>query len=65
MYVPGKELTIADTLSHAALSNPTTADELLQREANAFVNMVLQHLPTIEQRLQQIRQHQSNMPTDH
>lgn len=45
-HVPGKELTIADTLSHALPSTPTATDKLLQLEANAFVNMVLlQQLP--------------------
>ena len=41
-HVPGKELTIADTLSRAPQSNPTATEELLQLEANTFVNMVLQ-----------------------
>ena len=59
-HVPGKELTIADTLLHAPQSNPTATEELLQLEANAFVNMVLQQLPATEQRLEQIRQHQRN-----
>ena len=41
-HVPGKELTIADTLLRAPQSNPTATEELLQLEANTFVNMVLQ-----------------------
>ena len=59
-HVPGKELTTADTLSRAPQSSPTATEELLQLEANAFVNMVLQQLPATEQRLEQIRQHQRN-----
>ena len=62
-HVPGKELTIADTLSRAPQSSPTATEKLLQLEANAFVNMVLQQLPATEQRLEQIRQHQRNDKT--
>ena len=62
-HVPGKDLTIADTLSRAPASNPTTADELLHQEADAFVNMVVQHLPATERRLEEIKQHQSSDET--
>ena len=57
-HVPGKELTIADTLSHAPQSNPTATEEISSVGSKAFVNMVLQQLPATEQRLEQIRQHQ-------
>ena len=58
--VPGKDLAIADTLSRApaSASDPTTPDELLQQEVNAFVNIVLQHLPAMEQQLEKIKKHQ-------
>ena len=62
-HVPGEDLTIADTLSRAPASNPTTADELLHQEADAFVNMVVQHLPATERRLEEIKQHQSSDET--
>ena len=57
-HVPGKELTIADALSRAPVSSPSTADQLLQQEATAYVNSVLQSLPATEERLQEIRQSQ-------
>ena len=55
-HVPGKELTIADALSRAPVSKASAADELLQREATAFVDFVVEHLPATEQRLQEIRE---------
>lgn len=57
-HVPGKDLAIADTLSRAPASGPAAADELFQQEANAFVNIVLQHLPASEQRLEEIKKRQ-------
>ena len=58
-HVPGKDLTIADTLSRAPSADPTKADQCLQQEANAFVSAVVQSLPATEQRLQEIRQLQA------
>ena len=55
-HVPGKELTIADALSRAPVSKASAADELLQREATAYVDFVVEHLPATEQRLQEIRE---------
>jgi hypothetical protein len=59
-HVPGKDLTIADTLSRAPVSLPTAADKLLQQETSAYVNLVMEHLPATEQRLQVIRQCQES-----
>ena len=59
-HVPGKDLIIADTLSRAPAADPTTADKLLQQEANAFINVILQNLPATEQRLEEIRRHQED-----
>lgn len=61
--MPGKDLTIADTFSWAPASDPTTGDELLHQEANAFMNMVVQHLPVTERRLEEIKQHQQRDET--
>ncbi len=47
-HVPGRDLTIADTFSHAPVSEPTTADESLRQEMNGFVNVVLEHFPATE-----------------
>ena len=58
-HVPGKDLTIADTLSRTPSTVPTSADQLLQEEANAFVSVVVQSLPATEQRLLQIKQLQT------
>jgi len=54
-HVPGKDLTIANTLSHAPSAEPTMADQSLQQEANALVSAVVQSLPATEQWLQEIK----------
>ena len=51
-HVPGKDLTIADTLSRIPSTVPISADQLLQEEANAFVSTVVQCLPANEQLLE-------------
>ena len=56
-HVPSKELTIADTLLRAPTMEPAPADELLQQETQAFVNVVIQSLPATDQCLE-IKQHQ-------
>ena len=53
-HVPGKQLVIADTLSQAPLSEPTSADNSLQEETAAFVNLILNHLPATEEHLEEI-----------
>ena len=55
-HVPGKDLTIADTLSRAPSSAPSADDEFLQREATSYVDQVMRHLPATEQRLAEIRE---------
>lgn len=57
-HVPGKDLTIADTLSRAPTGGPSPADELLQGETSAFVKAVMQSLPATDQRLEEIKRHQ-------
>ena len=59
-HVPGKELTIADTLSRAPVSTATAADQQLQSEATSYVNWVVDNLPATERRLNEIREHQEN-----
>ena len=59
-HVPGKDLTIADTLSRAPASLPLPDDNLLQREATAYVDFMIKHLPATEQRLVEIRECQKS-----
>ena len=57
-HVPGKELQIADALSRSPMGSPTCADQALQLEADAYVSVVLQGLPTTEKRLLEIKEAQ-------
>ena len=41
-HIPGKDLTVADTLSRAPTELSNTSDEEFQEEVEAFVNLVLQ-----------------------
>ena len=56
-YIPGKNLTVADTLSRAPVSMSSASDEL-RAEAETLVRAVMQGLPATEQRLEEIRQAQ-------
>ena len=58
-HVPGKELTIADTLSRAPTGKPSPADYLLEQEVSAYVSVVMQTLPATESRLQEIKELQA------
>ena len=58
-HVPGKHLAIADTLSRAPVSAPNTTDETLQHEAEIFVDLVMEHLPATEQRLEEMKRAQA------
>ena len=59
-HVPEKDLTIADALSRAPASTPSTDDKLLQQEITAYVDFVVIHLPALEQRLAEIRECQKS-----
>ena len=61
-HVPGKDFTIADTLSRAPAAGPTQADDLFQQEASAFLDVVLKSIPATEQRIKQIREIQLQDP---
>ena len=59
VYVPGKDLTTADTLSRAPLHRSLTKDEKrLNEDLNLYVSHIVECLPTTERRLQEIRLHQ-------
>ena len=47
-HVPGKDLTIADALSRAPVSAPSTEDKFLQQETTAYIDFVVKHLPASE-----------------
>ena len=57
-YVPGKNLTVADTLSRAPVSISHADEDELRAEVETFVHAVMQNLPATEQRLEEIRQAQ-------
>ena len=47
-HVPGKELTVPDTLTTAPVSSPTSDDTQFNSEVDVFVNLMLQGLPATE-----------------
>ena len=57
-HVPGKNLSTADTLSRAPVSEPTGSDVLFHEEVDAYVQTAILSLPATEERLQVIRSHQ-------
>ena len=57
-HVPGKNLTVADTLSRAPVTSPTSEEMQFSSSVEAYVNLVLQGLPATEKRLEQIQQAQ-------
>ena len=58
-HVPGKNLTVADTLSRAPVSSPTPEDTQFNSAIDAYVNLMIQGLPATEKQLQQIQQAQN------
>ena len=55
-HIPGKELTVADALSRAPVSNPTSADTQFNSEVDAYVNLVLASFPATEKQLRHIQE---------
>ena len=60
-HVPGKDLIVADMLSRAPTSTPSTADQQFHQEGNAFINTVIQGLPASDQQLETIKAQQENV----
>ena len=56
-HVPGKQLTVADTLSRAPVS-PIPDDKSFNSVIDAFVDLMIQCYPVTEKRLQQIHRAQ-------
>ena len=59
-HVPDKDLVIADALSTAPTTEASESDRFFQKEADCFVNAVVESLPATETQLQRIRQHQED-----
>ena len=57
-HVPGKDLTIADTLSRAPLATASDADVQFSQDTDMFVNTLMSCLPTTEKRLAEVKQKQ-------
>lgn len=57
-YIPGKNLTVADTLSRAPVLMSSASDDEVRAEVETFVRAVMQSLPATEQQLEEIRQAQ-------
>ena len=53
-----QNLTVADTLSRAPVTSPTSKEMQFSSSVEAYVNLMLQRLPATEKRLQQIQQAQ-------
>ena len=47
-HVPGKELSTADALSHAPVSEPSLRDQEFQEEVRAFLEVIVQGVPATE-----------------
>ena len=60
-HVPGKELNTADFLSRSLL--PNTGISELQEETEAYINLIVSHLPATDRRLTEIKEHQEKDPT--
>ena len=57
-HIPGKDLVIADMLSEATTNPPSSDDLLLNQDARAFVNVVIQGLPASDEQLERIKAEQ-------
>ena len=54
VFVPGKNLVIADALSRAHLMVPNQHDKHFEEEVQAYVDAIVHVLPATEQRLEEI-----------
>ena len=57
-HVPGKDLTIADTLSRAPTATASDTDISFCQDTDMFVNTVMSCLPTTDRRFKEVRQKQ-------
>ena len=59
LHAPGKDLTIADTLSRAPAATASDADVHFCQDTDMFVNTVIPCLPTTERQLAEVKQKQA------
>jgi len=55
-HVPGKNLTIADALSRAPVTQPSEEEKAQHNDIEAFVHWIIQGIPATDKKLNQIRQ---------
>ena len=53
-HLPGKDLTVADTLSRPPTSSASTTDIEFHQDVEMFVNLVMENLPVTEQHLAEL-----------
>lgn len=64
VQVPGKNLITADTLSRAPLQTKlTTEEKLMETEYQVYVDQIMQHVPAIKTKIEQIREAQNSDST--
>ncbi len=56
LHVPGKDLTVAETLSRAPTSNAQAVNLSLKKETNAYIQFVIESLPASERRIMEIKE---------
>jgi len=62
-HLPGRELTVADTLSRAPASSASSNDIDFHKDTEMFVNLIMKSLPIAEQRLAELKQQQDDDET--
>ena len=62
-HLPGKELTVADTLSRAPALSASSDDVEFHQYTEMYVNLIMENLPVTEQRLAELKQQQDNDET--
>ena len=63
-HVAGKQLVTADALSRVPSEEWSRANQELQQDTGVYIQQVVQALPAIDQRLEQIRQSQEADPPE-
>ena len=62
-HVAGKNLVIADTLSHAPVVQISVVDQILTEEVDAYVDMIVSSLPATDVMIQDIKSSQASDAT--
>ena len=58
-HIPGNELTVANALLRAPVSNPTSTDTQFNKEVDVYVNLVLESFPATEKQSKHIQEAQT------